>query len=124
MIADGRSSLTVRLRPLWSIPLPDACAFCTGRALLLRRDRTMLGGNQASDKALQKLVDRRLQRSGALGLRAVVVNGSVTMTGQLKYENQRIPLMKALRGVSGVENILDQVQAPPKLKPPGSGPGA
>jgi osmotically-inducible protein OsmY len=84
----------------------------------------MLGGNQNSDKALQKLVDRRLQRSGALGLRAVVMNGSVTMTGQLKYENQRIPLMKALRGVSGVKNILDQIQAPPKIKPPGSGHGS
>jgi osmotically-inducible protein OsmY len=79
----------------------------------------MLGGNQASDKALQKLVDRRLERSGGTGLRAIVVNGSVTMTGKLKYENQRIPLMKALRGVSGVKNILDQLQAPPKTKPQG-----
>jgi hypothetical protein len=52
------------------------------------------------------------------------VNGSVTMTGKLKYETQRIPLMKALRGVSGVKNILDQLQAPPKIKPQGSGHGS
>jgi osmotically-inducible protein OsmY len=77
----------------------------------------MMGGkNPAADKALQKLVDRRLQQSGGsqLGLKAVVVNGCVTMTGKLKFDNQRIPLMKAMRGVPGVKNIQDQVQSPPK----------
>ncbi len=80
----------------------------------------MMGGkNPAADKALQKLVDRRLQQSGGaqLGLKAVVVNGCVTMTGKLKYDNQRMPLMKAMRGVPGVKNIQDQVQGPPKHVP-------
>jgi osmotically-inducible protein OsmY len=79
----------------------------------------MFGGNDNSDKALQKLVDRKLQRSGgsAAGLRAVVMRGSVTLSGNLKYESQRIPLMKALRGVSGVRNVLDQLKAPPKKLP-------
>jgi len=80
----------------------------------------MMGGkNPAADKALQKLVDKRLQQSGGaqLGLKAVVVNGCVTMTGKLKYDNQRIPLMKAMRGVPGVKNILDQVQGTPKHVP-------
>ena len=81
----------------------------------------MFGGNASSDKALQKLVDRKMQRSGGggSGMRAVVMNGSVTLSGKLKYESQRIPLVKALRGVSGVRNVLDQLQAPPK-KPPHS----
>src|SRR6476660_6412527 len=77
----------------------------------------MMGGkNPAADKALQRLVDKRLQQSGGarLGLKAVVVNGCVTMTGNLKYDNQRIPLMKAMRGVPGVKNIQDQVQGAPK----------
>ncbi len=80
----------------------------------------MMGGkNPAADKALQKLVDRRLQQSGGaqLGLKAVVVNGCVTMTGKLKYDNQRLPLMKAMRGVPGVKNIQDQVQGAPKHVP-------
>jgi osmotically-inducible protein OsmY len=85
----------------------------------------MFGANANSDKALQKLVDRRLQRSGGsgAGLRAVVMNGSVTLSGNLKYESQRIPLLKALRGVSGVRNVLDQLKSPPKLNPhtPGHG---
>ena len=86
----------------------------------------MFGGNDNTDKALQKLVDRRLQRcGGAAGLRAVVMHGSVTLSGNLKYETQRIPLMKALRGVAGVRNVLDQLKAPPKKTPYGAGhPGA
>ena len=77
----------------------------------------MMGGkNPAADKALQKLVDRRLQQSGGsqLGLKAVVVNGSVTVVGKLKYDNQRMALTKALRGVPGVRNLVDQMQSPPK----------
>ena len=79
----------------------------------------MFGKNPAADKALQKLVDRRLQQSGGsqLGLKAVVVNGAVTITGKLKFDNQRIPLMKSMRGVPGVKNLVDQVLSPPKIIP-------
>jgi BON domain-containing protein len=80
----------------------------------------MMGGkNPAADKALQKLVDRRLQQSGGAqaGLKAVVVNGCVTVTGKLKVDNQRMQLMKAVRGVPGVKNLIDQVQGPPKHVP-------
>src|SRR3954464_14098679 len=94
--------------------------FARRRPFLFRRDRAMMGGkNPAADKALQKLVDRRLQQSGGsqLGLKAVVVNGSVTITGKLKFDNQRLPLMKSMRGVPGVKNIVDQVQSPPKVVP-------
>jgi osmotically-inducible protein OsmY len=76
----------------------------------------MFGGNDNSDKALQKQVDRRLQRSGGggPGIKAVVMRGSVTLTGKLKYESQRMPLLKALRGVAGVRGVLDQLQVPAK----------
>ena len=78
----------------------------------------MFGGNANSDKALQKSVERRLQRSGGgAGMKAVVMQGSVTISGNLKYESQRIPLIKALRGVAGVRSVLDQLKAPPKQKP-------
>jgi hypothetical protein len=101
-------------------PFRTPCVFARRRPFLLRRDRNMIGGkNPAADKALQKLVDRRLQQSGGsqLGLKAVVVNGSVTITGKLKFDNQRIPLMKSMRGVAGVKNLVDQVQSPPKVVP-------
>jgi osmotically-inducible protein OsmY len=79
----------------------------------------MFGGDAGSDKNLQKLVDRRLQRSGGggAGMRAVVMGGSVTLSGNLKYESQRMPLLKALRGVAGVRSVLDQLKVPPMKKP-------
>jgi osmotically-inducible protein OsmY len=84
----------------------------------------MFGGSDNSDKALQKLVDRRLQRSGGgvSGMKAVVMRGSVTLSGNLRYESQRIPLIKALRGVAGVRNVQDQLKAPPKKMPHSPGP--
>jgi osmotically-inducible protein OsmY len=81
----------------------------------------MVGGNNTTDKALQKSVTRRLERSGAgsrSGLTATVRGGNVTLSGKLKYENQRIPIVKAIRGVSGVRQVIDQLQSPPKMKPP------
>ena len=79
----------------------------------------MFGGDASSDKNLQKLVDRKLQRSGGggTGMRAVVAGGSVTLSGNLKYESQRMPLLKALRGVAGVRGVLDQLKVPPMKKP-------
>ena len=82
----------------------------------------MFGGNHNSDKALQKLVNRRLDRLGAgtqSGLAAIVQHGSVTLAGKLKYENQRLSIVKALRGVSGVRQVLDQLQSPPKKRTQG-----
>jgi osmotically-inducible protein OsmY len=80
----------------------------------------MFGGNDTSDKALLKTVNRRLQRTGAQSrLTAAVLRGTVTLTGKLQYENQRLPIMKAIRGVSGVRNVVDQLQAPPKANPHG-----
>ena len=60
--------------------IPERHALLRGAVCFLRRDRTMFGKNPAADKALQKLVDRRLQQSGGsqLGLKAVVVNGCAT----------------------------------------------
>jgi len=83
----------------------------------------MFGGNTTTDKALQKTVTRRLARSGAgpqSGLNASVQSGTVTLTGRLRYENQRISIVKAVRGVAGVRQVIDQIQAPPKVQPPGS----
>jgi hypothetical protein len=81
----------------------------------------MFGGTDISDKALLKNVTRKLERSGSSGsqsrLAATVQRGTVTVTGKLQYEAQRIPIMKAIRSVSGVRNIVDQLQAPPKAKP-------
>ena len=71
----------------------------------------MIGRNENNDKALQKSVTQRLQRaSSQTGLSASVQNGSVTLTGKLHYENQRSPIVKAMRSVAGIRNVIDQMQ--------------
>jgi osmotically-inducible protein OsmY len=84
----------------------------------------MFGGDKNSDKALQKLVNQRLERSGGTGLKAVVANGAVTLVGKLKYETQRASIVKSMRGVAGVRNITDQLQVPKKVRPLGPTPVA
>jgi osmotically-inducible protein OsmY len=77
----------------------------------------MFGNDASTDKELHKMVMRRLQRSGSLaGLNTVVQRGSVTVTGKLQHESQRLTVIKALRSVAGVRNVIDQLQAPPKRK--------
>jgi hypothetical protein len=78
----------------------------------------MFGRNENNDKALQKTVTQRLQRaSSQAGLSASVQNGSVTLTGKLHFENQRTPIVKAMRSVAGVRSVIDQLVSPPKVRP-------
>ena len=83
----------------------------------------MFGGNDVSDKALLKSVNRRLERTGTGSqsrVAAAVQRGTVTLSGKLQYENLRIPIVKAVRGVTGVRQVIDQLQSPPKLNPYGN----
>ncbi|HEX3601150.1 MAG TPA: BON domain-containing protein [Lacipirellulaceae bacterium] len=78
----------------------------------------MIGRNENNDKALQKSVTQRLQRaSSQAGLSATVQNGSVTLTGKLHFENQRSPIVKAMRSVAGIRSVIDQMVSPPKVRP-------
>lgn len=78
----------------------------------------MFGRNDNNDKALQKSVTQRLLRaSSQAGLSATVQGGSVTLTGKLHFENQRSPIVKAMRSVAGIRNVIDQMVSPPKIRP-------
>lgn len=75
----------------------------------------MFGQNATSDKELLKNVNRRLQRSGSQsGITASVQNGTVSISGKLRTEDQRLTILKAIRSVNGVRNVIDQLQSPPK----------
>jgi hypothetical protein len=109
------------LRPIGRFPFRTPFASCSASRSSYARVRTMFGGTDTSDKALLKSVNRKLERSGSSGsqsrLTASVQRGTVTLTGKLQYEAQRIPIVKAVRSVAGVRNIVDQLHAPPKAKP-------
>ena len=83
-----------------------------------RGTKPCLAATPSPIKSLLKSVQRRLERTGSRNrLNATIRQGTVTLTGQLQYEKQRLQIMNAIKGVSGVRQVLDQLVSPPKVKP-------
>jgi hypothetical protein len=76
----------------------------------------MFGGNDATDKTLLKLVTQRLARGTAAQARitATVQSGTVSLTGSLKYDAQRTPILKEIARIAGVRRVVDQLKVLPK----------
>lgn len=74
----------------------------------------MFGGDRASDKELLKSVNKRLMRGGGGRLTAAVQQGTVTLSGDIQYEAQRRPLVRAVSSISGVRSVVDQLRLKPK----------
>jgi osmotically-inducible protein OsmY len=75
----------------------------------------MFGSNEIPDKTLLQTVNRRLDRTGISSqskVTAAVQRGAVTLTGKLQYENQRSQILRAVRNLTGVRQVIDQLQAP------------
>ena len=73
----------------------------------------MLHRECASDKAIIKKVNQRLARTGLGSSSRVTVmarNGQVTLSGNIQYEHQRRPALRAANGVDGVRRVSDQLQ--------------
>jgi osmotically-inducible protein OsmY len=70
----------------------------------------MFGGSRSSDRELAKTVSKRLIRAGGGTLTAAVQMGTVTLTGLLRYEAQRRPIVKAVSSIAGVSRVIDQVR--------------
>lgn len=73
----------------------------------------MFGAHRTSDKELSKTVNKRLVRAGSgsqTALAAAVQQGTVTLTGILRYEAQRRPILKAISCIAGVSRIVDHLQ--------------
>jgi hypothetical protein len=102
-------------RPYRSIPFPAPDSFPAATESI-EGDRSMFGGNQATDKALLKTVTQRLARGTGAQTRttATVQGGAVTLTGTLRYEAQRIPIIKEVARIQGVRRVLDQLKVLPK----------
>jgi len=66
-----------------------------------------------SDKTILRQVNQRLARAGlGSGSRVSVQvrNGDVTLSGNIPYEMQRRPALRAASGVDGVSRVVDQLQ--------------
>ena len=74
--------------------------------------------NQATDKELSKNVNKRLVRIGTPPkVMAGVSRGTVTLSGQLRFESQRRTIMKAMGATPGALQVVDMLQSPPKRIP-------
>ena len=73
----------------------------------------MLHKGSASDKTILKKVNQRLTKTG-LGSRcrvtATVRSGQVSLSGNIHYENQRRPALRAVGSVEGGKGVVDQLQ--------------
>ena len=79
----------------------------------------MFGEKRTSDKELAKTVSKRLvHRTGGgsriSALTTLVQQGTVTLSGMLRYESQRRPILKAISAIAGVSRINDQLKVAPK----------
>ena len=72
----------------------------------------MLSG---SGNALLKAITSRLQRTSdrRLGLTVGVNRGTVSISGYLQYEAQRASIIKALRSITGVTQVIDRLAVCP-----------
>lgn len=78
-------------------------------------------GNQIPDKTLQKNVDRKLMQKcpGSARISATVRGGDATVTGTLKNEYERKPIVRCVAAVQGIRRVVDQLQVLEKKKPNG-----
>ena len=76
-------------------------------------------GNQIPDKTLLKQVVQKLARSGSGSqshVTATVRSGEVTLTGTLRYEHERRPIVRSTGGISGIRRVIDQLRVMPQRK--------
>ena len=68
------------------------------------------------DTAILQKVNERLSTMGIRApCRVAAANhkGSVTLSGTIQYEHQRHAALHAIRGVAGVQHVVDQMQVIP-----------
>ena len=76
-------------------------------------------GNQTPDKTLLKNVTQKLVRTGTGSnshVTATVRSGDVTLTGTIRYEHERRPILRIVSAVAGVRRVIDQLRVEQKKK--------
>ena len=72
-------------------------------------------GKHVPDKELSKTINKKLVRiSAPTKVTADVRSGTVTMTGQLRYDQERKQITKTVSAIPVVEQLIDLMKSPPK----------
>lgn len=80
----------------------------------------MAFGDKTPDSTLLKNVLRKLTQkcSSGTGISATVRGGNATVTGSIKHEHERKPIIRCVSAVQGIGQVIDQLQLQ-KRKPNG-----
>lgn len=72
----------------------------------------MTSGNKILDKTLLANVLRKLMQkcSGGSKVNATVHSGDVTITGTIRHEYERRPILRCVAAVQGIRRVIDQLQ--------------
>ena len=72
----------------------------------------MAFGNKTSDATLLKNVLRKLTQkcTGGTRIGATVRGGDATVTGTIKHEHERKPIIRCVSAVQGIGRVIDQLQ--------------
>ena len=78
-------------------------------------------GNKIPDKTLLRTVERKLMQkcAGAARISATVRGGDATITGMIKNEYERKPIVRCVAAVQGIGRVVDQLQVAKRIKPIG-----
>jgi len=86
----------------------------------------MMHQEKVKDNVISQKIKEKLS---SVGIRApcqvavVSTNGQVTISGSIRYEHQRPLALRAIKGVTGVERVVDQMRVVPSAQRRNANPG-
>jgi len=79
----------------------------------------MIHQEKVKDTVISQKVKEKLSGAGIRApshVAAVSSNGQVTVSGSIQYEHQRAVAIRAIRGVTGVQHVVDQMRVIPNVQ--------
>lgn len=73
--------------------------------------------NQISDKSLLQSIQRKLvQKCGGAKIVATVRSGHATVSGMIKNEHERKPIIRTISAIQGVSRVIDQMRVAERVR--------
>jgi osmotically-inducible protein OsmY len=79
----------------------------------------MMHQEKVKDTVITQKVKEKLSGAGIRApchVTAVSTNGQVTVSGSIQFEHQRPIALRAIRGVTGVQRVVDQMRLLPSAQ--------
>jgi len=85
----------------------------------------MMSQGKIDDPTISRKVTEKLSGAGIRAPCRVTVassKGSITLSGSIQFEHQRHAALRAVKSVTGVQRVVDQMKVTPKQPPAKKGP--